>query len=121
MFTLLVDFNEIRDDRVRGLQRYATGPRALEPEDRVLVHDDGEEEAWGAVEAVEGGLVHVRVDWATFGPAGRFHYLPNGGWVAGSAKIVIGERGEPNRLQVIDASDDALVPHVEEHSAKLPA
>jgi hypothetical protein len=130
MFKLLVDFNEVRDDRVRGLQRYAEGPRTLRQGDWVLVHDDGEEEAWGGVEAVEGDLVRVRVDWRTFGPAGRFHNLPNGTWVVRAAIISTGDdvvegpllpqSGRPRLLRVLGASDPDLVRDEDEHSAELP-
>jgi 5,6,7,8-tetrahydromethanopterin hydro-lyase len=69
MFRLLVDFNEIHNDRVAGLQLYSEGPRRLRAGDRVLVHDGAGEEALGRVESVDDGLIEVLVDWATFGAA----------------------------------------------------
>jgi hypothetical protein len=67
MFRLLADFNEIHEDRVRGLVETLEGPRSVTAGDRILVHDGGEE-ATGKVEQVENGLIYVLVDWSTFGP-----------------------------------------------------
>lgn len=76
---LLVDFNEIRDERVRGLQEYATGPREVREGDLVLLSDE-ENEALGRVEDVNArGLIRVLMDWATWGAAGRFQFA-SGVW-----------------------------------------
>jgi hypothetical protein len=91
-FKLLTDFNGIHDDRIEGLQRYSEGPRDLRVGDRVLVHDDGNEEALGLVEAVAGELVRVKLDWATFGPAGHLVFGPNGAWWV---KTAVAKAGEP--------------------------
>lgn len=86
MFRLLVDFNEVHDDCVRGLQEYAEGPRPLRKGDAVLVHDDGGEEALATVREAEGDLVTLAVNWSTFGAAGRqLQSQPTGVWVASHA------------------------------------
>jgi hypothetical protein len=73
MFRLLADFNEVRDDRVRGLVESLVGTGSVVAGDRILVHDGGEEAA-GTVERIENGLIYVLVDWSTFGPTRRTHY-----------------------------------------------
>jgi hypothetical protein len=118
-FRLLTDFNESSGDSVHGLQRYVDGPRELRVRDRVILHDDGEEEALGLVEAVDGELVRVAVDWATFGPAGRFRILPNGAWTAAPNTFVIGEVGAPALTRVFGVSNAVLVGDEDENSAEV--
>jgi hypothetical protein len=72
MFRLLTDFNESRNDIVMGLIEDAEGPRALCVGDRVLLHDDGEHEAWGTVRRIHDGLVAAEVDWDTWADAGAY-------------------------------------------------
>lgn len=84
MFRLLTDFNEIDGDRVRGLVedvQPVEEARPIEPGDRVLVHDGGEEAA-GVVDRIENGLIYVLVDWSTFGPERSVHTGPHGVWWA---------------------------------------
>ncbi|MEJ7891162.1 MAG: hypothetical protein WKF94_00790 [Solirubrobacteraceae bacterium] len=119
MFRLLVDFNAIEDDRVSGLQRYAEAPRSLTIGDRVLVHDDGSEEAWGIVDAVRDELVRVLVDWSTFGPPGRFHAMP-GGWLAG-ATLATGGPAQPRVHHVVQVSSADLIWNGRDNSVKTPA
>jgi hypothetical protein len=116
MFKLLVDFNEVHNDRVRGLQRSAEGRRALRAGDAVLVHDDGEEEALGLVESVDGNLVRVRVNWATFGPAGHLHLSPNGAWWI---KTPAAREGEKHGIVAdLRSSREGLIPDREAHSVE---
>jgi hypothetical protein len=72
MFRLLTDFNDVRDGCVTGLLEDVQGPQALRVHDRVLLHDDGEHEAWGNVRELANGVVRARIDWSTWGPAGRY-------------------------------------------------
>jgi hypothetical protein len=71
MFRLLVDFNEIQDGVVRGLPEDAEGLGDPSEGDRLLLHDDGEHEAFGTVERLENDLIYAKIDWSSFGPAGR--------------------------------------------------
>ncbi len=65
-FQLLVDFNDIRQGRVSGLQQFASGPRDLRAGDLVLLHDDGEHNVWGTVVSLQRDLVEVELDWRTW-------------------------------------------------------
>lgn len=119
MFRLLVDFNEVTPgDGVRGLQEYADAPRPLRPGDYILVHDDGEEEALGTVASVDDDVVDVAVEWATFGPAGRFQFASSGlAWTVTDTLPAL-EAGRPNPLRVIRAS---LTQDEDEHPVEIPA
>jgi hypothetical protein len=83
MFRLLTDFNDIREGTVTGLLEDVEGPHDLRVHDRVLLHDDGEHEAWGTVREVSNGLVRARIDWSTWGPAGRYQARTGGFMIAG--------------------------------------
>jgi len=73
MIRLLADFNDIHDDLVKALAADTDCHRPLAVDDVVLLEDDGEHEAWGTVvEVTERGLVSVRIDWDTWGAAGRY-------------------------------------------------
>lgn len=78
MFCLLTDLNDINAGIARGLVEDAEGSRAIRPGDRVLLHDDGEHEAWGIVTNVSGGLVYARIDWDTWGAPGRYEEQDRG-------------------------------------------
>lgn len=66
MLRLFADFNDMQDGVVAGLQRYVDGPRPLQRGDRVLVHDGDGNHCWGDVERVDGELVYVLLDAATW-------------------------------------------------------
>lgn len=83
MFRLLTDFNDIHDSTVTGLLEDAEGPQSLRIHDRVLLHDDGEHEAWGTVREIDNGLVRARLDWRTWGPPGRYQARTGGFMVVG--------------------------------------
>lgn len=83
MFRLLTDFNDIREGNVTGLLEDAEGPQHLRVHDRVLLHDDGEHEAWGIVREIRNGLVHARIDWGTWGLAGRYQTRTGGFMIVG--------------------------------------
>jgi hypothetical protein len=121
MFRLLVDFNEVRRDRVQGLQRYAEGSREIRVGDTVLVHDDGSEEALGRVELIAGELIRVAVEWSTFGPAGRFRYVKPGVWLAGPAEVVVGHKGQPKpQVHLIGTSNSDFLLDPDRHSVVEP-
>jgi hypothetical protein len=82
VFRLLTDFNDIDHDVVKGLIEDAEGPRALHVDDRVLLHDDGEHEAWGSVGVIADGLVSVLIDWDTWATAGTYRPQRRSGWWA---------------------------------------
>lgn len=85
MFKLLTDFNDVINDHVRGLIEDAEGPRAVLVGDRVLLHDDGEHEAWGTVTEVRDGLVRVRMEWETWADAGTYRpQRQDNLWVVGN-------------------------------------
>jgi hypothetical protein len=77
MHRLLVDFNDIDDEIVVGLDRDMTGPQSpsLQQGDRVRLHDDGEHEAWGVVVEVDGELISAEMDRSTWGPAGHIRVI----------------------------------------------
>ncbi len=118
MLKLLVDFNEVHGDRVYGLQDYAEGERDLGLGDRVLLHDDGEEEAWGTVCAIDGNLIETDVDWPTFGPAGRFRHEISGAWWTMAGAMTLMQGGNP--AKVASQSTDDLLHDDQEHSAAAP-
>jgi len=120
MFLLQVDFNEIDNDRVVGLQRYAEGPRPLEQGDRVLAHDEGEHEALGIVETVVGDRVRLRLEWSTFGPAGRFRYVGSRAWLAGNVLVGAEQPGQPH-ARIVQASPSLVDVESDANSVKLPA
>ena len=74
MLRLLTDFNDIEDGTATGLAD------DLVEGDLVLLHDDGEHEAWGTVTSVISGVATAEIDWDTWGAAGRYHVLPRGAW-----------------------------------------
>ena len=83
MFRLMTDFNDVNDGMVTALLEDAEGPRALRVLDRVLLHDDGEHEVWGTVRQIGDGLVRARIDWSTWGPAGRYEARVGGFMIVG--------------------------------------
>ena len=50
--------------------------------ERVLLHD-GDSEALGIVTDADDDLITARIDWATWGPAGRY-YVTVDGWLIGT-------------------------------------
>jgi hypothetical protein len=114
MFRLLTDFNEIDGDRVRGLEEDLQlveelhQARSIQPGDRVLVHDGGEEAA-GVVDRVENGLIYVLVDWSTFGPERRVHSGPHGvWWAATNDHIRMQDEGIAVTIDGVPAGDKTL-------------
>src|SRR5690242_17454159 len=108
MFWLLTDFNEIEDDRVYGLIENARGPRDIRAGDAVVVHDGGEH-AFGIVEAVQGGLVTVEVEWGTFGlPPARIEIVGGAGERIIAEGIAYTGASQPIETEVHDA---VLTPH----------
>jgi hypothetical protein len=80
MFRLLTDFNDINNGVVVGLPEDVEGPRALRIGDRVLLHDDGQHEAWGTVTRLLPGLVGLGVDLSTWADAGTYKTRERDGW-----------------------------------------
>jgi hypothetical protein len=119
IFKLLVDFNEIHNDRVTSLRRYAEGSGAIRVGDRVLAHDDGQEEALGRVESIEGELVRVRLTWATFGPAGHLQLTPNGAWWVKTATATAGEGGQQSAVADLRPSKPELIRDRDAHTVEL--
>lgn len=78
MFSLAVDFNEVRDGEVRGLAERIEGAGEPHEGDRVWVND-GSETAWATITRIERGLIYLAVDWDTFGEPIR-HHEPTGAW-----------------------------------------
>lgn len=65
---ITVDFNDVKDGNLlRTLERYVhSGREALRPGAEALLYDDEGNVALGAVERLQGELIFVRVDWATW-------------------------------------------------------
>lgn len=81
MLQLLTDFNDIDDNLARGLvEDAAGGDTGVQVGDRVLLHDDGEQEAWAVVRRIRNGVVAAEIDWSTWGPGGRNEEARSGGW-----------------------------------------
>jgi len=70
---VLTDFNDIdADGRVTVLLSHVEGSWNAQVESRVLLHDDGEHEAWATVLHIADNLITAGIDWSTWGPAGRY-------------------------------------------------
>ena len=72
MIRLRTDFNDIdSDDTITALVRAAT-PRPPAVGDVVLLHDDGQHEAWGKVTSIDHGVIAAVLDWDTWADAGAY-------------------------------------------------